>query len=250
MKPLICAADDCNNPVELTALNRLFCSLECANRTRVRRFRERHKVRPNGGGGRGKRQRHLFPKTILAKAKPPKSVRTAKQEPLFSPDGAGLHATFGGASPVLADGSLSDNGTLNKYSVKFGQKPSHRIAAAILLCSVLTLISAFNSPAYALPGPSVGSTRGVLRGNALTPAKTVLRKVVHRKPVPFRPYTHVPEYLLVYCVETLECGHTVETHPQADPLIAVRRRCQECDRKVVSIDVGKKFVAVPVRKVA
>jgi hypothetical protein len=77
------------------------------------------------------------------------------------------------------------------------------------------------------------------------PAKAVLRRVIHRRPVPFMPYAHVPKYLLAYCVETLECGHTLKTYPQADPLIAVRRRCDDCDSsgKVVSIDALRKPAA-------
>ena len=77
------------------------------------------------------------------------------------------------------------------------------------------------------------------------PAKAALRRVVHRKPVPFRPYAHVPEYLLCHVTETLECGHTVEIFPQSDPLIAVRRRCQVCEEgegevvnKKPSVSVG------------
>ena len=58
---------------------------------------------------------------------------------------------------------------------------------------------------------------------------STFRKVVHRKPVPFRPHEHVPDYLLVYIIETLECGHQIHTFPTADPLIAVRRNCTECD---------------------
>ncbi len=82
--------------------------------------------------------------------------------------------------------------------------------------------------------------------------KAALRKVVHRKPVPFMPYAHVPEYLLCFCVETLECGHTLQTHPQADPLIAVRRRCQLCGGEKVSLakKPSQSVRAVPVRSKA
>ena len=41
------------------------------------------------------------------------------------------------------------------------------------------------------------------------PAKAALKRVVHRKPVPYMPHAHVPQYLLVYVVETLERGHKV-----------------------------------------
>jgi len=63
--------------------------------------------------------------------------------------------------------------------------------------------------------------------------KPMLQKVVHRKPVAFCPYPHVPDYLLVYVVESLSCGHKVTTYPQADPLIAVRRDCHKCEPKVL-----------------
>jgi hypothetical protein len=56
----------------------------------------------------------------------------------------------------------------------------------------------------------------------------MLQKVVRRNPVPFQPHVTEPTYLLVYVVETLACGHTLTTYPQADPLIAVRRDCLEC----------------------
>lgn len=63
----------------------------------------------------------------------------------------------------------------------------------------------------------------------------LLQKVVHRKPVAFQPHAHVPDYLLCYCVETLACGHSLTTFPQADPLIAVRRSCHKCnDGQVLS----------------
>jgi hypothetical protein len=68
-------------------------------------------------------------------------------------------------------------------------------------------------------------------------AKAVLRKVVHRKPVPYMPHAHVPKYLLVYIIESLECGHRVVIYPDPDPLVAKFRRCGECDqRKVIAID--------------
>jgi len=68
-----------------------------------------------------------------------------------------------------------------------------------------------------------GFPHSVLRGNPM------LSKVTHRKPVPFQPHAHVPSYLLCYVVETLACGHSLITHPQGDPLIAVRRDCKKCD---------------------
>jgi hypothetical protein len=68
--------------------------------------------------------------------------------------------------------------------------------------------------------PRLGPDRGI---------RDVLQRVVHRKPVPFRPHESESQYLLVYCIETLACGHTVNTFPQTDPLTAVRRDCRECD---------------------
>jgi hypothetical protein len=73
------------------------------------------------------------------------------------------------------------------------------------------------------------------------PAKAVLKRVVHRKPVPYMPFATEPKYLLCYMIETLECDHTVAVYPQADPLIARYRRCQECDRNnIIAVDVPKK----------
>lgn len=116
------------------------------------------------------------------------------------------------------------------------------VAAAILIISIL--FSFLPSPASAsnarcvvvgVPGASPQDA------NNLTPAKAVLRRVLHRRPVPFMPHAHVPEYLLCFIVETLECGHTVDVYPPDDPLIAVRRRCHACDSgKVVEIDAPKK----------
>lgn len=66
-----------------------------------------------------------------------------------------------------------------------------------------------------------------------------LKKVIHRKPVPFQVSENAPNYLLCYVVETLECGHTVTTYPQVDPLIAVRRDCKDCG-SVLQFPVGRK----------
>jgi hypothetical protein len=55
-----------------------------------------------------------------------------------------------------------------------------------------------------------------------------LQKVVHRKPVPFRPHESEPDYLICFVIETLECGHQIHTFPQSDPLVAVRRHCNQC----------------------
>ena len=71
--------------------------------------------------------------------------------------------------------------------------------------------------------------------------KFAMRRVVFRKPVPFMPHVREPKYLLVYVIETLECGHTLRVFPQSDPLIARARHCQSCDEdEVTPIDVPKK----------
>jgi hypothetical protein len=74
-----------------------------------------------------------------------------------------------------------------------------------------------------------------------------LRRVVRRKPVAFRPHVSEPDYLLCYCVEILDCGHTVNTYPQADNLVAVRRRCSCCDeipaRKSVQLKSAQRQIA-------
>jgi hypothetical protein len=54
-----------------------------------------------------------------------------------------------------------------------------------------------------------------------------LRLVLSRHPVPFRAARN---YWLCYVVETLECGHKVTVHPQADPLTAKRRNCPDCGK--------------------
>lgn len=70
---------------------------------------------------------------------------------------------------------------------------------------------------------------------------TLLRlvQVVHRKPVPYRPYEHVPDYLLCYVIETLACGHQLTTYPAADPLIAVRRDCKDCGSNLIEFPSPK-----------
>lgn len=61
--------------------------------------------------------------------------------------------------------------------------------------------------------------------------KAPLRLVVKREAVLFAPNSHVPQYQLIYWIETLECGHKQEAHPSSIPRLeptAVRRRCPEC----------------------
>jgi hypothetical protein len=114
------------------------------------------------------------------------------------------------------------------------------IAAAVLAVFSLTLVCPV--PLHASNPAFVVGVRGASpEASFEMPAKTTLRRVVHRKPVPYMPHAHVPKYLLVYVVETLECGHRVTVYPQADALIAVRRRCQDCDGgEVVPINSAKK----------
>jgi hypothetical protein len=113
------------------------------------------------------------------------------------------------------------------------------IAASILICFALVLLAPARLQASNLR-LVVGVPGASLEDNHV-PAKATLQRVVHRKPVPYMPHAHVPEYLLVYVVETLECGHRVTVYPQADSLIASRRRCQECDGgEVIAIDALKK----------
>jgi hypothetical protein len=77
--------------------------------------------------------------------------------------------------------------------------------------------------------------------------KAVLRLVLSRKPVPFCAYPQREDalnFLGVYVVETLECGHRVHAffNPPVENLVAKRRRCKECDEavKVIEITAGKK----------
>lgn len=63
-----------------------------------------------------------------------------------------------------------------------------------------------------------------------------LKKVVHRKPVPFLLHPDredAARYLGVYCVETLECGHKVHTYPRVDALTATRRDCKDCGSNLI-----------------
>jgi hypothetical protein len=62
--------------------------------------------------------------------------------------------------------------------------------------------------ATALPAVHVA-----VRG-ALSVAEYILQKVVRRKPVPFLKSEKDLKNLGCYILETLECGHTVEVHPE------------------------------------
>jgi len=216
---LTCAADDCTNEFTPQVGNREFCSERCAGRMRVRRYRERHKLKPNGGGP-GKRQRRLFPKALLAKAKPPQPERRPKQDALFPAEEAPRIATL--ALGYRDDGSVSDKGIMLT-----SRRLPISVAAALLIFFSLALLNP--DRLHASNPVSVVEVQGALPQEKVLPAKATLQRVVHRKPVPFMPHEREPQYLLVYVVESLECGHTVTVYPQADPLIAQRRRCLDCD---------------------
>jgi hypothetical protein len=130
MELRICACG-CETPFEPVLPEQIYATDRCSAKIRMRRYRQRHKNKPRGGPpGRGTRL--LFPKSELRRRKPAKSALKPKprQDALF-PDGEGLHVTFGGAAPIERDGSLSDNGSYNKYSVKSpaSQKPEPSRAA-------------------------------------------------------------------------------------------------------------------------
>jgi hypothetical protein len=87
--------------------------------------------------------------------------------------------------------------------------------------------------------------------------KAVLRRVLSRKPMPFSAFPDRPDalnFLRCYMVETLECGHRVETYfnPPVDNLTAKYRRCKKCDEaaNVIEITAGKKKPPVSVGTVA
>lgn len=115
MKQLTCAADGCQTRFEPYSIDQVYCSPKCAVRMRVRRYRERKRCGGGDDGGGGK-QRRLFPRPMLAKAKPPKPAPVAEPT-LFEAD---LQASLGGAAVYGSDGSVSDK---NRYSVKSDRKP-------------------------------------------------------------------------------------------------------------------------------
>jgi hypothetical protein len=145
-------------------------------------------------------------------------------------------------TPTLRGRKASASDKRGRVGILLNPRPQLRlplsIAAAVLL--FFTLVFLIPSRLHASNSPSAVGVQGASPEDHYMPAKATLRRVVHRKPVPFRPYAHVPEYLLCHVTETLECGHTLEIFPQADPLIAVRRRCQECDGEQNPIAALKK----------
>lgn len=139
-------------------------------------------------------------------------------------------------TPTLRGRKASASDKRGRVGILLNSRPQLRlplsIAASLLISVALVLVSPMPSraasPAQSSCCPIVEVTSASLEDNPM-PAKAVLRKVVHRRLVPFIPYAHVPDYIFCHVVETLECGHTVEIFPQADPLIAQRRRCHDCD---------------------
>lgn len=64
------------------------------------------------------------------------------------------------------------------------------------------------------------------------------------------PYEHLPQYLLAYMVEELECGHKITVYPHADLLIAKRRNCTQCSEQPKKAEHPKKSNVLPFRKSA
>ena len=96
----LCAADDCRKPFEPVyelQETQQYCSRRCATRMRVRRYRQRLKPKPNGGGPGGKRQPMLFAPSTLRSRKPAKSVAKPKQDVLFPAD---ISSWFEGLTPA------------------------------------------------------------------------------------------------------------------------------------------------------
>jgi hypothetical protein len=75
---------------------------------RVRRLRERKRYGGGDDGGGGGRQRRLFPKPMLAKAKPPRSEQRPKQDALFPAEQRIATLALG----YREDGSVSDKGIM------------------------------------------------------------------------------------------------------------------------------------------
>ncbi len=135
--------------------------------------------------------------------------------------------------------------------------PLSRPAAFVLVAFLAAFLCPFSYPVPALAGNLQRSTvrlhdfRGASPRKASMPAKSVLRLVVSRKPVPFCQFPEREDalnFLGAYVVETLECGHTVPHffNPPVESLIAKRRRCAECEPKVIQFPAR----AAPERKAA
>lgn len=96
---------------------------------RVRHCRARKRYGDDGGPGGKRRQARLFPASAVNRRTKPKPEIRLKQDDLFPDDGAALIATFGGAVKYAGDGSVSDNGAYNRYSVKSGKRPPESVPA-------------------------------------------------------------------------------------------------------------------------
>ena len=86
------------------------CSVNCASRLRMRRYRNRLRYGNDDGPGGGKRQRHLFPKTVLAAAKPPKPEHRTNQDALFPVEAVEPVATMAVGFPYGEDGVVDSGG--------------------------------------------------------------------------------------------------------------------------------------------
>jgi hypothetical protein len=78
-----------------------------------------------------------------------------------------------------------------------------------------------------------------LESRLVSGSQCALRLVTLRTPKAHRPHDHVPDYILVYVVETLECGHSLTVYPQGDPLIAKRRLCPACEELISALPPKK-----------
>jgi hypothetical protein len=76
MKILTCAAANCTGTFPFNPVNpgKKFHTPQCAARTRMALKRARDRQKGGGDDGGGNRQRKLFPRPLLAKAKPPKAA--------------------------------------------------------------------------------------------------------------------------------------------------------------------------------
>ena len=132
--------------------------------------------------------------------------------------------------------------------------------SALPLCILIALLCQFFPPGPALAAgnfPRSTVRLSDFRGASpqepfVSPAKAVLRLVVSRKPVPYCFYPEREDalnFLGAYVVETLECGHSVEHffNPPVESLIAKRRRCAQCEPKLIEFPAQTK---APQRKAA
>jgi hypothetical protein len=90
----ICESPTCLKPYTVVLPEQKFCSKNCSARERMRRWRERNRLKrnPPGGGGGNRKQRRLFPKPLLVQSKPVKSAPA--QPALFGSDSARSRRKF------------------------------------------------------------------------------------------------------------------------------------------------------------